>query len=385
MKLSCLQENLAEGLGVVGRVVPTKTTLPVLSNVLLATDNGQLRLSATNLEVAISYWVGAMIEEEGSITLPARLLADFVGQLPRDKVEMAVAPRSTTMALRCGRFSANIRGIDAEDFPTIPSVSGGATCQVEARTLKECIGQVVFAAAADDSRPVLAGVLVTLSGDRITLAAADGFRLAVRSAALARPVEADLSLLVPARTFQELARALPDGEEDLVEIAATPSRNQALFRCGRVEVVSRLIEGQFPDYKRIIPTSYSTRVVVNTADFLQAARAASVFAKDNSNIVRLAIAPGHEELVPGRMAVSGSSAEMGDNEGELDASVEGEEMQIAFNGRYLRDALEAVTTPQVGLEITGPASPGLIRPVGANGSPNHDAYLQVIMPMHIAR
>src|SRR5690242_10612851 len=164
-----------EGLNVVGRVVPSKSTLPVLGNVLLATDRGQLKLAATNLELAVSYWVGAHIDEEGAVTLPARLLADFVSSLPDDRIDMALTSRGHTMHLTCGRFAANIKGIDAEDFPAIPTVADSAVYAVPAPMLKECIQSVVFAAAQEDSRPALTGVLVTLQDGQLTLAAADGF------------------------------------------------------------------------------------------------------------------------------------------------------------------------------------------------------------------
>ena len=377
MKLSCLKSNLLEGLSVVGRVVPSRSTLPVLSNLLLVTDRGQLKLAATNLELAISYWVGAHVEDEGAVTLPARLLADFVSSLPDDRIDMALTARGHTMHLTCGRFAANIKGIDAEDFPRIPAVADGDTYSLPTALLRESIQSVVFAAAPDDSRPVLGGVLVTLKDGQLTLAAADGFRLAVRSVELTEAPGDPLTMIVPARTLSELARVLGDGD-GTVEIAATPTKNQVLFKVTGCEIVSRLIEGQFPDYHKIIPREYSTRAVINTAEFLRATRAASVFARDNSMIVKLEIAPGPEELAPGRLNVTAQSAEVGDDAGEVDASVEGGETEIAFNGRYLRDALEAVGSAQVGLEVTGPSSPGVIKPIGeASG------YLHVIMPMQL--
>jgi DNA polymerase-3 subunit beta len=282
------------------------------------------------------------------------------------------------MHLKCGRYEANINGMDAEDFPPVPAVDEASHCSITAKALRAAINQVVFAAATDDTRPVLAGVLLTIDGDEMTLAAADGFRLAVRTVTLAEPAPEPLSLLVPGRTLNELARIIGDSDE-IVKIAATPSRNQIMFEYPNILVVSRLIEGQFPDYQRIIPKSYSTRVVLPVSDFLQAAKTASVFSRDNSNIVRINVVPSGEELVPGRVDVLASSAEMGDNAGQLDGSVEGDETQIAFNVRYLRDALEAVNSGEVALEITGPTSPGLLKPVAGEG------HLHVIMPMHVSR
>ncbi len=380
MRLTCLPEKLNEGLAAVGRVVAARSTLPVLGNVLLQTDGGQLKLAATNLELTVVCWVGAKVEEEGAITLPARLLADYVGLLSAGE-PLQVELKGKKAHLACGRFEANISGIDAEEFPAIPSVAGGTSLKLAAPKLKEAIGQVVFAAAPDDSRPVLAGVLMTVGGGKLTLAAADGFRLAVRKVDLGDAEVPDITMIVPAKALTEVARGLPSDDEVEVEIAVTPDQSQVLFRHRQAEVVSRLIEGQFPDFNRIIPRETKTRVTLQTADFLRATKAAQVFARDNSMIVRLNLVPaeGGDEAL-GKVTVAATSAEIGDNTGDVDASVEGDAMQVAFNGRYLRDALEALDASQAFLEVTGPASPGLIRPAsGPNG------YIQVIMPMHVAR
>jgi DNA polymerase-3 subunit beta len=383
MKLECLQENLAEGLTVVGRVVPTKSTLPVLSNVLLSTRDGELQLTANNLELSVAHRVPAAIAREGEITLPSRLLSDYVALLDHgQKVELDLNPKTHKVHLACGRYEANVAGIDAEDFPPIPAVSGGTSFSIPAGLLKEAINEVVFAAAPDDTRPVLAGVLLKMGGGSLTLAAADGFRLAVRTVELPEGGP-DLQMIVPAKTLIEVARLLGSAaDDDQVAINTTPNGNQIYFAFGKTEITSRLIEGQFPDYQRIIPPDAKTKVKVSTTDFLRATRAAAVFARDNSNIVRLECSPSKEnaELALGSILVKSTSAEMGDNEGNLDAVVEGDDTQIAFNGRYLRDALEAIDTPEVLLQITGPSSPGIIRPAG---EPN--GYLHVIMPMHVAR
>ena len=383
MKLECVQENLAEGLAVVGRVVPSKSTLPVLSNVLVAAKDGELQLAATNLEMAVAHRVAATVAQDGQITLPARLLSDYVALLDHGgRVALELNQKTHKVHLACGRYEANVAGIDAEDFPPIPTVDeGGARFSMDAVALKEAISQVVFAAAPDDSRPVLAGVLMRLSGGELTLAAADGFRLAVRHVELSQSGE-DVQMIVPARALNEVARLLPSEEGAEVSIALTASGNQVFFAFGKTEVTSRLIEGQFPDYQRIIPADAKTQVKLSTHDFLRATRAAAVFARDNSNIVRLECTPSEDdaELALGRVMVKSTSAEMGDNEGHLDASVNGDAVQIAFNGKYLRDALEVIETPDVTLQITGPSAPGIIRP---SGGPN--GYLHVIMPMHVAR
>ncbi len=382
MRVSCLQENLAKGLSIVGRAVATRSTLPVLSNVMLATDGPRLKLSATNLEIGIVCWIGAKVEEDGSITVPARLLTDFVNSLPPERIDMELTVRTQTLNLKCARFEANIKGIDAQEFPLIPTAGESANQQIgkislDPSMLRQMIEQVVFAAATDESRPILTGVLARLHDTQLTLAAADGFRLSVRTAHLPEPVPEPATVIIPARALSELARICGEQEQP-IEVTITPARNQVLFHTANVDLVSQLIEGNFPDYHQIIPKSYTTRTVVSTSDFLKAVKTANIFARDAANIVRLEILPGGE-LAPGRVILMATSAEVGDNVGEIDAMIEGEELEIAFNARYLIDVLSVVDAAQVALETTSPSSPGVIRPVGS------EDFTHVIMPMHISR
>lgn len=381
MKVSCLQENLAKGLSIVGRAVSTRTTLPVLNNVLIATDKNRLKLAATNLELGITCWIGAKIEEEGATTVPARTLTDLVNSLPPERIEMALNVRNQMLELRCARSSARIKGIDAQEFPLMPSAEeelpGAVTALIRAEDLREMINQVVFAAATDESRPILTGVHVDIQGERITMAAADGFRLSVRHASLVEPPQNPIAFVVPARALNELARISAD-EQNPVAIHIVPGRGQVLFHLTNVELVSQLIEGNFPDYNRIIPKAYSTRLITDTAQFRKACKTADIFARESAHTTRLSIAPG-EEVSPGRLIVTATSAETGDNVGELDALVEGPGMDIAFNVRYLIDVLDRVDTNQVALELTTSSSPGVIRAVG------NENFLHVIMPMHLSR
>jgi len=374
MKLSCLQENLNKGLSEVGRAVAVRTTLPITNNVLLATDQSRLKLVATNLEMAISCWMGAKVEEEGAITVPARLLTEFVSSLPSDRVDISLLPRTKTLGLKCARFEARISGMDAKDFPPIPQVEGGISTKVEVEAFRQGISQVVFVAATEESRPVLTGVNAEFDGDLLTLAAADGFRLGVYKLPIATPVSQRTEVIIPARTLAELNRLM--GDEEAVDIMINPNKSQALFRLKNIELVSQLVQGTFPQYAQLIPQSYNTRVVVDVAEFLRATKTASIFARDGSGIVRLVITTG-SELTPGKVTVSARSEEIGDNVGEIDAVVEGEEAKIAFNGKYLIDVLGVLRESQVALETTSPSSPGVIRPVGV------DNYLHVVMPMFV--
>lgn len=375
MRLSCLQENLNRGLSVVGRAVATRTTLPITNNVLLSVDQSRLKLAATNLEMAISCWIGAKVEEEGAITVPARLLAEFIGSLPNDKVDISLSPRTKTLGLKCARFEARISGVDAKDFPPIPKIEGGITTKVEVAALRQGIAQVVFAAASEDSRPVLTGVDAEFDGDLLTLAAADGFRLAVYKVPLISPVSQKTEVIIPARTLAELNRLMAD-QEEAIEITVNPNKSQALFRLKNIELVSQLVQGTFPQYSQLIPQSYSTRVVVDVAQFLRAAKTAAIFASDGGGIVRLETVPGGK-LTPGKITISARSEEIGDDVGEIDAIVDGEAAKIAFNGKYLIDALSVLHETQVALETTNPSSPGVLRPVGV------DNYIHVVMPMFV--
>ncbi|HHX44004.1 MAG TPA: DNA polymerase III subunit beta [Chloroflexi bacterium] len=377
MKVSCLQENLAKGLAIVGRAVATRSTLPVLSNILLSTDGSRLKLSATNLEVGINCWIGAKVEQEGATTVPARLLADFVNSLPPERIDLDLITRTQTLNLKCGRFEANIKGIDAQEFPLILVPEEDSRLTIKPEVLRQMIDQVAFAAATDESRPVLTGVLAEVADGKLTLAAADGYRLSVRPVGLEDADERTISVIIPARALQELRRIA--GEQDQpVEMLIAPNRNQVFFHMHDVDLVSQLVEGAFPDYRQIIPSNHTTRTIVNAADFLKAVRMAFIFARDAANIVRLQIIPGADGG-PARLIVTATSAEHGDNVSELDAEVEGAPIEIAFNARYLIEALAAVDTPDVSLETRDPSSPGVIRPV--NGS----EFVHVIMPMYMAR
>ncbi len=377
MKLSCLQENLSRGLSTVGRAVASRATLPITQNVLLETDRSMLKLSATNLEIAITTWIGAMIEEEGSITVPARLLTEFVNSLPSDRIDLELEAGSGVLQFVCGRAEARIHGVDANEFPPIPQVEEGVAARIGSQDFKLAISRVAFAAAAEESRPVLTGVETKLSGDRFTLAAADGFRLAVQHGALAEPVESDIGVIVPARTLNELSRLLND-QDDPVEIMMVPARGQVLFKVGGVEVVSQLLQGSFPNYDQLIPQRYDTRSVFDLQKLLQATRSAAIFARDGSNIIRLQMTPGEEEGAVGKAVISARSEEVGDNQGEVDTeTTEGGESKIAFNSRYLQEVLAVLERGQVALETTTSSSPGVFRPIGS------DDYVHVVMPMFV--
>jgi DNA polymerase-3 subunit beta len=375
MKVSVLQENLAHGLSTVSRAVSPRSTLPVLANVLVATDEGRLRLSATNLELGITCWIGAKVEEEGATTVPARTFGDLVGALPNDRVNMTLNVRTQTLNVRCGTSNTDIKGIDAQEFPplAVPDINNGIHLNVA--DLKEMIQQVAFSASTDEARPVLTGVLLTASGNKLTLSAADGFRLSIRKAELTSPAPRPISAIIPARALIELARISSDGSSDITMVLP-PNRGQVVFHAKDFELTSQLIEGTYPDLEQVTPRNARTRAVLSTTSFLKACKQAEIFAREGSHIARVNITPGGE-MQPGTVEISGQSEETGFNQTQVDATIEGPNLLIAFNVRFLREVLDVVKTPNVVLETSTENSPGVIRPIG------DDNYLHVIMPMHL--
>jgi DNA polymerase-3 subunit beta len=379
VKITCKQQDLSRGLTIVGHAVSNRSTLPILANILLATDHGRLKLSATNLEIGINCWVDAQVHEEGSMTVPAKLLSDFVGSLPQAPVDISIPEDSNKVNIKSESSSANIKGIDASEFPLIPSAEGGEPpVTLDAAMLKEMIAEVTIAASEDESRPVFTGVLVQVGNEKVTFAAADAFRLAVRVAPLPGEDGNRQDILIPARTLSELARILPS--EGAVQMIVTPNRSQVLFHSEQIDLVSRLIEGNFPNYHQIIPQEHSTRAVVERDKFAAHVKQAAIFARDSSNITRIKINNGGSDgLEPGAVTIEATAEDLGDNVSVLNAAVDGPEQQIIFNVRYLADVLAVLDTPEVAIEVNAPTKPGVIRPVGSTD------YVYVIMPMHVNR
>ncbi len=368
MKLSVMQENLARGLSVVSRAVSNRSTLPVLANVLLKTEDAGLKLTATNLEIGITYWVPGKIETDGATTVPAKLLTDLVNSLPAgDRVDLDLQP-GDVLHLKCGRFETHVKGIDAEEFPAIGAAGERPTTRIAQNILRRALAETAFAAASDEARPILTGVLAKFEGDKLTLAAADNYRIAVKTIPILDAVP-ETSVVIPARALNELARILAD-VDDPVEVVLAGGRNQILFHLDGIDLVSRLIDGQFPNYQQVVPQSHTTRAILDREELLRAVRPAALIAHESANIVKLQVSADGE---PG-ITVS-ANAEVGDHVGQVEAAVEGDGTTIAFNARYLADVLTNVTADQFALELNGPLSPGVFKPVG------DDQYIHVVMPV----
>jgi DNA polymerase-3 subunit beta len=375
MKLNVSQQQFAHGLGIVSRAVSSRSTLPVLSNILIATDQGRLRLSATNLELGITTWIGAQVEDEGSTTVPARTLADLITALPNAPVQLTLDATTQTLNVVSGTSNTDIKCIDAQEFPPIPTPDLTAGIQLSVADFRESIQQVGFSASSDEARPILTGVLITLDGNEMTMVATDGFRISVKKSVLSQPAASAVSITVPARALGELARAAVN-PEDTINMVLPPSRGQVIFHMKDVEVVSQLIEGNFPDYRAIIPHSFKTRTVLPTETLLKACKQAEIIAREGTNVARVSINPTNETQ-PGTVELSATAEQTGSSEIAVDASIDGVPLLIAFNVRYLREVLEIIKTANVSLETNAANTPAMIKMVG------DDRFLHVIMPMHL--
>lgn len=376
MKLHITKATLTKALKIVGRAVSSSSSLPVLGNVLLQASDSKLRVAATNLELAITCQVEAKIEQGGSITVPAKLFAQVVDAMPEGELSLTLNPKNFTVTVSGTRRTANVKGITAEDFPPIPSVEGETKLTLDPKLFREAITQTTIAAAKDDVRPALAGILCEFEGDKLSMAAADGYRLAVRTLALPACVPVDTSIIVPAKALGELGRLIGDDTEtvDLV-----PNDKYIVCHLSKsnedvpsIDVTSRLIMGNFPHYRSLIPTSHATRVEANVDELVSALRLVSPFSQDVCHCILLEM--GAESTL---LILRNKAAECGEGIAEVDATLEGEPLQVALDARYFGDALGAVATERVALETNGTSQPVVIKQVG------HDDYVYVVMPMTV--
>ncbi|MBN2047194.1 MAG: DNA polymerase III subunit beta [Anaerolineaceae bacterium] len=376
MKVTVTQQQLAHGLSLVSKAVAPRSTLPVLANVLLATDEGRLRLSATNLEMGITCWIGAQIEEEGAITVPSRTIVDLVSTLPSEPVTLKVDENTQTIYVHCLHNNTDIKGIDAQEFPPIPVPELNDGVELNVSDFKEMIRQVTFAASNDEARPILQGALLDVQGNKISLAATDGFRISVRKAELTSPAAENVRVVIPARALAEVAR-ISGGSEDRLVMIIPPGRGQVIFHTDQAELVSQLIDGNYPDYNAIMPKSFNTVATFTTDALLKSCRQAEIIAREGSNVIRLNIIPGNGGG-PGKVEISAQSEETGQSEIEVDAAITGPGLEIAFNVRYLREVLDVLGTPNAVLEMNAKNTPAMISPAGDN------QFKHVIMPMHVS-
>lgn len=366
MKFSILQQDLWPALQSVSRSAGVRAQLPVLGNILISAEEGKVKLSATNLEIGIVKTVIAEVAEEGDITVPSRTLVDVVGNLSGEKLEFSSSAEQ--LEITTPSFSSQFNGIPAAEFPAIPLV-GQKSVTINKEVLLKSLPQVGFSAAVDDGRPILTGILTEIKDKKLQLVATDGYRLAYKTV----PVEEDASFkaLVPRRTFEEVVRVLGEEQADTVQIATSDNQNQIIFTIGSTQLSSRLIEGQFPAWEKIVPVQYVATISADRQDFLKAVKLASVFAKTDANVVSL-------QNTSGKLLLSSEAKELGSQHKEIDAQTEGEGMQIAFNTKFLQDALSAINTSQVVLQFSGGLSAAVMR------SEQEEGLRYIIMPVNLS-
>jgi DNA polymerase-3 subunit beta len=289
-------------------------------------------------------------------------------------VQLSLDVRTQTLNVVCNASAHEIKGIDAQDFPPVPVPDLTEGVDLDLSSFKEMIQQVAFAASMDEARPVLQGVKMEVVENTLTLAATDSFRISVRKQLLANPIKQDFSIIIPARALNELARIAGDNDK-AVSMVVPAGRGQVIFHLKDAELVSQLIDGNFPDYRAIIPKSYKTRTVVSTPSFLKACKQAEIIAREGNNVIRLNVLP--EEGGPGRVEINSQTEETGKSDIQMEANIEGSAILIAFNVKFLREVLDVVRAPNVALETNTNNAPGVIRPVG------DDDFIHVIMPMHL--
>lgn len=370
MKVSLFQENFNKGLTIVSRSVASKATLPILANVLLATEEGELKLSATNLETGVNLRLASKIEEEGSITVPAKVLSELISSLPAGKVELAV--KEGSLFVTSGAFKASFVGTSANEFPQIPSFEAEPILAFSKDSLIKALSQVVFAAAQDDGRPVLTGVLIRKQDDgSVKLVATDGYRLSVKVLETTQNnLEGDL--LLPAKTFLEVSRLAQEknGEVKDLQVSLTPEKSQVVFQLKDIEFSSRMLEGEFPSFERIIPQGFTTKAEFDKEEFMRAVKIAAIFAREQSNIVKFRVGDG-------KMVVMSETPQVGSNEGEIEAKTEGDKLEIAFNCRFLLDFLSAVKIEEIVFEASGSLAPGVFKLKGET------SFFHIIMPVRL--
>lgn len=368
MQVVCAHEHLSKAVALVSRAVSTRATMPILGHILLETRKDAVKLAATDLEHGIQTEMPATVQRGGAITLPARLLSEIVANLPDAPVQIQADEAASAVVVQCERVTYDLRGLPASDFPLMPEPDAAPVATVEASLLRAMVRQTAFAVSTDETRVFLTGLYLVLDGKEVRVVATDGGRLALRSAALAAPATQKVGVIVPAKTMQELTRALAGIEGD---VGVSLAENQVLFALPGARLVSRLIPGPFPNYQQVIPQAHKQRVTVGTERLLAAVRRVAITARDSANVVRF-------QADGDTLTLASNTPEFGRSEEQIEVSAEGESVATAFNARYLLDCLSVLEADAVALELTGPLSPGALRPVG------QPDYVYVLAPVRVA-
>ena len=369
MHIICLQENLKQALNITEKIIGRNLTLPILNNILLNIENNKLKISSTNLEIGINYWVSGKIEEKGSITVPAKLFSDFISNLPNEKVELKV--KDNQLKIKCNNFKANLKGLSADDFPIIPKIKDKPLIKIKASILKNAFSQVVEMTSISESRPEISGVYVMFDKNIIKLAATDSFRLAEKNIEVNSNSLKSQSIIIPQRTIQEIVRIIGEKDESDQEVEIILSGSQILFDLGYTQVISRLIEGQYPDYQQIIPNNLETEIIINKKELINNIKIASLFS-GKVNDIKILVNP-KKSLIE----ISSQDIDIGENKSQIEAEIKGKEVEIAFNYRYLLDGLNNIFSDKVIIGLNDNIKPVIIRPVGDLN------YIYIVMPIKV--
>lgn len=362
MKLTVTQENLNKALTVVARVAGSKTSLPILNNILLKTDSNRLLLAATNLEVAITEHIGAKVVSEGAITVPSRLMSEFIANLPKGNVDLKLD--GSKLHISSGHYTSTINGLPADDFPALPDISEATELEISAQLMKRAIAQTVLTASRDDTRPVLTGVLCHSFEGALYFAATDGYRLAERKLI---SFDGEVSALIPASTLQDVVRVLPEGTETVtILIDAT----QVRFRMDDIEITSRLIEGNFPDYRQLIPKQTEIVAETNRDELTRITKIASLFARENGGSITI-----QTDSTKQTISIHSIASQLGENTSETEAQVE-QDGSVTLNSRYVIEALGCLDGQDVSFGFSGKLAPCVLKT--QEKSPD---YQHIIMPL----
>ena len=373
MKFSLLQENINTALVNVSRFVSSKSQLPILNNILLSTDNGRLKLSATNLELGINYWVGAKIEQDGQITIPSKEITEFISYLSTGKIDFDVN-ENNLLKIISPKAESTFTTVPASDFPSLPSLDPETVFEIDISHFIQSIPQIAFAAAVDDTRPVLTAILCQFTTDSLSFVATDGFRLSIKTIKLVNPItfkndQEKVTFLIPSKSLIEITKLAKTTQK--IKIGLTTDGHQVIFVLDDLEIISRLIDGDFPDYQRLIPESFTTKIFINRDEFTQAVKIASVFARESANVVRFNIKN------DSTIELTANAPQIGQNKATIEARIEGEPLNIAFNYKFLSDFLSVCKGKEIILELNESFTPGLIH------DQSDPQFIHIIMPVRL--
>lgn len=366
MIVDVLQENLLHALNKTSRIIPVKPQLPILNNVLLLVKNNQFTITSSNLETTEVVLIGAKTEKAGGICVPARLFTELVSSISPQTVNLSV--KDNILMIKAGGVDAKIPGIDAAEFPPVSDVVIKTQEKLDRNLVADALTKVIFAAATDEGRPLLTGVKIVGEGDGLTLAATDGYRLAVNKVGFS--LEKNINLVIPSKALNEVFKASNE-DKDMSEVGLGQTQDeQLIFVIGSTQIITRAISGEYPNYEKIIPKTFTTKALVDKTNFGRAIKSVAIFAKDNANIVKILIADQ-------KIVVSANTPQVGENKVEVSAKIEGDGGEIAFNSRFLLDFLNNFNEDELQFEMTGSLNPGVFKSV------KNDGYLYVVMPVRI--